>query len=466
MRWTAVFFTAGAVLLGAWAASIAAAGVPPAPPADMMVDWEKPPLRTFYADPAGTGAGRNRASPRALDELLPTIEPGDRVILLPGTYPSTRITLKGSAERPIWLEAEHPAVGPGLTTETIGRALFQNSGLDVTESAYLHIEGLAFEVEENRFSNGITVTKSHHLALRRNYFFQQTNTGLLLASRVGQVLVEDNVFRNMLVGREAGGIGGIRTDYGLRVHRTRDLVVRGNLFDGYFNHSLSLKEKIRDVRIEDNLFRICGYVCIEGGQEPDSAHGGTRTDRTIADVTIANNRFDGLDDGTVGVFARNAERIFVTANRFAGIGEPLRIANNDRNSRSCERQLQVLGRALRTCERGSRLTLAGRPNLEVRFDGNMIIGDARMNIAGRGYASDFLFIENSLNTGRVEICRRPFIRNDADVNAWTDGLPAFPDPPEIFRDASQGFTVREGTCTGTDLTSDCTAEGNCTGSKD
>ncbi|WP_191060409.1 right-handed parallel beta-helix repeat-containing protein [Geminicoccus harenae] len=439
--------------------------------ARQSVDWHEPPLRTLYASPAGSGDGSSPAAPGALDRLLAMLGPGDRVVLLPGDYPDTRISVQGTAERPIRIEAAQPAVATdGHAATGTGRAMFRNSGLEIDRSAFLRVDGLVFTVEPDRYGNGITVTDSHHLAFGRNLFHQQSNYGLLLAgtqeSPVTQVLVEGNLFRNHLLESEGGGIGGVRMDYGLRVHGTHGLVVRDNRFDGYFNHSASLKEFVQDVTIRGNRFRTCGLVCIEAGQEPDTEAAGRVMDRTVSDVAITGNDFTGSDDGTVAVFARNAGQVVIADNRFAGISEPLRVANNDRNSRSCERQLHFLGRKLRTCEPGSRLTLAGRPATGVRFERNEIAGDAQLILAGRGYADDAVTIGAARTTGTVRICRRPFIHNGADFNAWTDGLPNWSAAPRLHWDEQGDFTVQDGGCTGKDLTHDCEAEGNCTGLND
>ncbi|WP_159709925.1 right-handed parallel beta-helix repeat-containing protein [Geminicoccus flavidas] len=430
------------------------------------MDWAKPPLRTFYASPAGLGSGESRTSAKAFDSLLPMLKAGDRVILLEGTYPSTRISLKGTRPHPIQIEAEHPAVNASdLEAPITGKALFRNSQLEILDSSYLRIHGLAFEVDQAEAGNGITVMRSHHLAFTQNYFHQQSNYGLLLTGdevgEVEQVLVERNLFRNMLRDSESGGIGGVRMDYGLRVHGTRTLLVRDNLFDGYFNHSLSLKEKVLDVSIQRNRFQVCGQACIDGGQEPDTVAGTRSTDRTVSNVVVEDNDFTGQQDGTVGIFARNIERIFVLGNRFTGISEPLRVANWDRNSRSCERQLYLIGRKLRTCEAGSQLALIGRPTVGVLFERNTIAGDAQIVLAGRGYADDFLAIRQSSTTGRVMICRRPFIVNGADFNAWVPGLPDWSDAPKLYYDSTGDFVVQDGNCTGKYLTHDCEADRSC-----
>jgi hypothetical protein len=440
-------------------------------PARQSVDWHQPPLRTLYASPAGTGDGHSPAAPSALDRLLAMLRPGDRVILLPGDYPDTRISARGTAERPIRIEAAQPAVAAdGRAATGTGLAMFRNSGLEIDRSAFLRVDGLAFTVEPDRHGNGITVTDSHHLAFSRNLFHQQTNYGLLLAgteeSPVTQVLVEENLFRNHLRDSEGGGIGGVRMDYSLRIHGTRTLVVRDNRFNGYFNHSLSLKEAVQDVTIQGNGFRICGLVCIEAGQEPDTEAAGRVVDRTVGQVAITGNDFTGSDDGTMAVFARNAEQVTIADNHFAGISEPLRIANNDRNSRSCERQLYLVGRELRTCEPGSRLTLAGRPATGVRFERNEIIGDAQLILAGRGHADDAVTINGVRTTGTVRICRRPFIRNGADFNAWTAGLPDWSAAPRLHWDEQGGFALQDGGCTGKDLTHDCEADRSCRGMND
>lgn len=462
-----------ALLLGSPAPAIAASApaMVPAPITPDRIDWASPPLRTFYADPVGQGSGKTRRSPLAFTKLLPTLRPGDRVILLPGSYRSARISLKGTASRPIRIEAGAAAVtGDGLELPPSSKVLFQNSSLHIQDSAYLRIQGLAFQVDPAKAGSGIKVTRSSHLAFQRNSFVQHTNYGLLLdgvaTTDLRQILVENNLFQNMLASGEPGGIGGVRMDYGLRVHGTDTLIVRGNRFEGYFNHALSLKERVRNARIEDNLFQTCGLVCVEGGQEPDTAFGTRMTDRTVANVIVTANRFVGKFDGTVGVFARNVERIFITANRFQGITEPLRIANNDRNPKNCARQLYLVGRTYGSCEPDSRMTQIGRRNAGVLWGQNRIEGAARFIVAGRGYAGDFLSIRNATNTGKVEICRRPFILNEADFNGWTDGLPATRAAPKLYLDASKGFVVRTGECLGKDLTHDCEADRSCSGIND
>ncbi|WP_084506338.1 right-handed parallel beta-helix repeat-containing protein [Geminicoccus roseus] len=438
----------------------------PAPIEYVPVDWSSPAERTLFASPAGTGSGASLEAPAALNTLLSSLQPGDRVLLLPGSYPSAKVVAKGTSAAPIRIEALHPVVtGPGLKLAATDRAVFRNTELKVTGSAFLRVQGIDFEVEPDQSGNGLTVRGSHDLAFVQNRFFQQSNTGLLLNGQPGadirQVLVENNVFQNMIVEGEAGGIGAVRMDYGLRVHGGDTLVIRGNLFEGYFNHSLSLKEKTANVVIEKNRFELCGLVCIEGGQEPDTAHADVVTERTIANIVVADNSFDGLDDGTVGVFARNVERIFVTGNRFAGISEPLRVANNDRNSKNCARQLYLVGRTFGGCEPDSRLTQIGVGNRSVLFRSNQVEGDARLLVAGRGYPDDVLVVSDSSATGRVDICLRPFILNEAGFNRWTEGLPAVAEPPRLVLDRSPGFVVGPEPCLGKDLTHACEADQSC-----
>lgn len=411
------------------------------------INWERPPLRTFYADPHGRGNGASRAAPKAFNKLLPTLRAGDRVILLLGTYPGARLSLKGTATRPIRIEAEHPIVRDARHTVAIWKkVVFRNAGLQIRDSAYLRIKGLSFHTEPGRTGSGIEVLSGRNLAFVQNQFLQNSNYGLLFFGKkqtdIGQVLVEGNVFRNMISGNEPGGIGKARMDYGLRIHGTDTLVARNNLFDGYFNHAVSVKEMSRDILIERNRFNICSVVCVEAGQEPDTAAGRTLIDRTVANVNIRNNVFNGRGDGSTGVFARNVERAYVTGNAFHRIDRPLRIANNDLNSRSCERQLQVLGRMLAICERNSRLTLTGRTNRAVLFEKNRVSGKAAIYVTGRGYKGDFLSIRDTSADTRVPIVPRSFVIDKAAVNAWTGGAQETLAPPRIYLKGSGNFYVR------------------------
>jgi hypothetical protein len=411
------------------------------------IAWERAPRRTFYASPSGRGDGRSRGSSRGFIKLLPSLRPGDRVVLLAGVYPGARLSLNGTASRPIRIEAEHPVVRDRTLSVTgTNNVIFRNSGLQLRNSSYLRIKGLSFEAQSGRSGNGIEVLSGHDLAFTQNRFLQSTNYGLSMFGKkqtdIRDVLVEGNVFRNKITDNEPGGIGGVRTDYGLRIHGTKTLVARNNLFDGYFNHALSVKEKAADILIERNRFNICGRICIEAGQEPDTAVGSRLIDRTAANVNIRNNRFDGRNDGTTGVFARNAERVYVTGNAFSRINRPLHIANNHLNSRSCQRQLQVLGRKLAICENGSRLALTARKNLAVLFEKNRITGNAAIYVAGRGYKGDFLSIRFTTASSRVPVIQRRFLIDSAPVNRWTGRIETFA-APRVFIEGSDRFYVRD-----------------------
>ncbi|WP_027132430.1 right-handed parallel beta-helix repeat-containing protein [Geminicoccus roseus] len=412
------------------------------------IKWERPPLRTFYASPHGGGNGTSRSRPRAFNKLLPTLRAGDRVILLLGNYPSARLSLQGTATRPIRIEAEHPIVRDARhTVAAWKKVVFRNTGLQISKSAYVRIKGLSFHTDQGRSSSGIEVLSGRNLAFVQNQFLQNSNYGLLFFGKktgdVAQVLVEGNVFRSMISGKEPGGIGRAWMDYGLRIHGTDTLVARNNLFDGYFNHAVSVKEMSRDILIERNKFNICSVICVEAGQEPDTAAGGTLIDRTVVNVNIRNNVFNGRNDGSTGVFARNVERAYVTGNAFNRIARPLRIANNDLNSRSCERQLQVIGRMLAICEHRSRLTLTGRRNRAVLFEKNRVRGKAAIYVTGRGYKGDFLSIRDTSADTRVPVVRRSFVVNKAAVNAWTKGAQETLLPPQVYLKGSGAFYLQK-----------------------
>jgi hypothetical protein len=422
---------------GATAPSIA-----PAPVDYQAVNWARAPLRTLYASPSGGGDGLSRNAPKAFNRLVPSVRPGDRVVLLPGNYPNAEISLAGTAIRPITIEAEYPIVSPRHQLESSNRSVFKNSGLKITSASYLRVRGLAFAVDEAAYSSGIEVLRGDHLAFVRNYFLQNSNFGLLFfgvaEQDVTQVLVETNVFRNMLRAAETGGIG-VRMDYGLRIHGTTTVVARNNLFDGYFNHAISLKERVRDALIEKNIFQTCGNICIEGGQEPDTFAGGTFKDRTVANVLVYANRFVGKDDGSTGIFARNVERLFVDGNSFVGLAYPLRSSNLYQNSRSCERQLARTGRMLAVCEHDSMLALTGRTNSGIVFSRNHVIGSAKIVVGGRGYPDDFLSVQDSTTTGKVVVSRRQFVFAADPWNRWTSGVPQTVAPPPVFVGRSPGY---------------------------
>ncbi|HEX2528840.1 MAG TPA: right-handed parallel beta-helix repeat-containing protein [Geminicoccus sp.] len=367
------------------------------------------------------------------------------MILLPGNYPSATISLLGTASRPIRIDAEQPIVVSNHQLIGSGRTVFKNTELKIVNSAYLRVRGIAFATEASAYASGIEVLSGHHLAFSRNYFLQNTNFGLLFYGKnetdIEQVLVEDNVFRNKLLVSEAGGIGKVRTDYGLRIHGTRTLVARKNLFDGYFNHAISLKEKARNLLVDENVFRICGYLCIDVGQEPDTKAGGTYVDRTVGNVIISDNLFSGSNSPTA-ILARNVDRLFIDRNSFARFTHVLRIANNNQNSRSCERQLAVLGRTLLSCERNSRLTLTGRKILGIRFARNQITGDSRIVLGGRGYSKDFLSIAGSGTSGKVSISFRTFSLGSGVWNEWTDNLPATLAAPRLHLSNSPNYVAR------------------------
>lgn len=431
-----------------WSQALArsAPALKPAPITYRTIAWDKAPLRTFYANPVGRGNGRSRARPMAFNRLLGQLRPGDRVILLNGTYPKAKISLRGHASRPIRIEAEYPVVrNTALTVANWKKVMFKQ-GLQIEDSSYLRIKGLSFEVDAAKSGSGIEVLSGNNLAFVQNLFRQNTNYGLLFngltEGDVRQVLVEHNVFHNMIRSTERGGIGSNRMDYGLRVHGADTVIVRRNLFDGYFNHALSVKEKVKHILIERNTFKICGPVCIEGGQEPDTAFGRTVTDRTAANMNVRNNRFTGGRLKTTGVFARNVERIFITGNSFKGIAWPLRMAGHVLNARSCERQLQVIGRKLATCEPGSRLTLVGRKTVGVLFERNRVAGSAAIYAVGRGQAGDFLSIRFAHADRPLPVSSRRFVLDGARVNRWAAKLPATLAAPRTFIAASSRIYLK------------------------
>ncbi|HEX2527182.1 MAG TPA: hypothetical protein VHL31_12915, partial [Geminicoccus sp.] len=175
---------AALLLLGS--AHVVAADAPvihPAPIAYAAIDWAAPPLRTRYASPDGRGTGASHISPLALVELLPTLQAGDRLILVAGRYPSATVTAKGTAAHPISIEAQHPACTSGFRLNPCSGTRFNNTSLTIKDSSYLRVHGMSFDVDLDKKANGITILASHHLAITRNYFFQQTSTGLLIGGK-------------------------------------------------------------------------------------------------------------------------------------------------------------------------------------------------------------------------------------------------------------------------------------------
>ena len=112
-------------------------------------------------------------------------------------------------------------------------------------------------------------------------------------------------------------------DYGLRVHTTNSIDVKGNKFGTMFNHAISIKYSVVNSLIEGNTFTACGRNCIDLGQETPASN-----EATVSGNTFGANR-------TYGVAIRYMRRSVITGNSFA--------SNKWPNVRQFVRYGQVVG---------------------------------------------------------------------------------------------------------------------------
>ncbi|MEZ5825038.1 MAG: right-handed parallel beta-helix repeat-containing protein [Geminicoccaceae bacterium] len=208
------------------------------------------------------------SSQAQFDAAVADAGPGDTITVTNGSYRLPDIRVSGTSGKPITIRAALPANKGGKA---------QISDVAKIVASNIVLDGFLFRSTSRNFEV-IYVFKAENVTFRNNVIRQR----------------------------------GV--DYGIRVHRSGNVVVEVNLFDGQFNHAVSAKERVRGMSIRGNSFIDCGLTCIESGQSPD---GTLDIEQTSTSIEIINNSFEGKDTkGLLGnrgiaIKIRNADRTLV-----------------------------------------------------------------------------------------------------------------------------------------------------------
>lgn len=344
---------------------------PLTPPCSCTPITTPPPVPTPPpANCTGTSTPIEVSSAGQFQSVLSSAAPGTTIMLLPGNYGTLNVNRGGSTpDQPIYIAAQYPAVdihAQPLATE----AQRANVSLITMNASNVTLCGIFFDDQSRKsIRHDSKVDNATYL---QNYFSTQTANESAVEDSIDTyeggtgLTVQSNYFNGT---RNPG----FALDYGLALFKYNNVYVRNNVFDGVFNHQLSLKQQNQNVLIDSNIFKGCGQQCLEIGQQPDNNKDG---DWTGGAVTITNNTFiPAYTDhpqgrSTKALVLRNHENITVKGNTFQGrFGET--IQTNFINSGGLERLAdRVLG-------------VWGRKATSVLIEGNTFTGGL-LHFVGRG----------------------------------------------------------------------------------
>ena len=165
-------------------------------------------------------------------------------------------------------------------------------------------------------SNGLYI-RGKNIRVQNSTYIEQTSSGVTVipGTQSDNIQIYNNEFQNSKLGCDytnpsncsgylSDGTPVSEMDYGLRVHDTKYIEIKGNKFGTVFNHAISIKYSVVTSLIENNNFVGCGRACIDFGQEsPASTEG-----------TITGNSFGAYRKA--GVNVRWMKRSVVTGNTF------------------------------------------------------------------------------------------------------------------------------------------------------
>jgi hypothetical protein len=137
--------------------------------------------------------------------------------------------------------------------------------------------------------NGLYV-QGKNIVVQNSTFIEQTSSGITVipGTQSDNIQMYGNEFRNAKLGCDytnpdnctgylSDGTPVSEMDYGVRIHDTRNVKIKGNTFGTVFNHAISIKYSVVNSIIADNNFIGCGRACIDFGQESPASTEGTIT---------------------------------------------------------------------------------------------------------------------------------------------------------------------------------------------
>lgn len=274
------------------------------------------PVEPLPVQCKGTGKRIHVQNATQFATALGRVNPGETIILEPGSYGNLTINRGGVSGRPVYIAARYPAVNKFAMPEAGERSGVAELAVDASN---LTVCGLFFE------AGGVDSIRSKRVSINnvsyvQNYF----NTGIKSAEGVENSIAVDKGGINLLVQSNyfnATRNTGSALDYGMLLYDLNGVVIRSNVFDGVFNRPISTKENNSNVTIEGNVFRGCGQACLQLGQQPDY----DEKDLTGDAVTVKNNTFieayslHPQSRYRLGIVLRNQQKITITNNTFLGV---------------------------------------------------------------------------------------------------------------------------------------------------
>ncbi len=374
--------------------------------------------RIIYASDAGQGDGIARETAASLEEAVWMATPGDSIVLLPGNYGelSWPPEKSGTESDPITIRAEHPAVqiagdAPDLVATPVEPGLVSTLSLKLKEAHHVRIDGIFGRIE---------VHKGSHIELVNNHHLGNDGQNIELAGST-DVSVHGSLIENFEL--RPGYAESWLTDYGAANYYQQRVAYHNNVFNGGFNHAISLKTNNSDITISCNRFNNCGRRCIELGQQTDGRLPGDEpTDRTSERVLVKRNLFEMTDETYVNadypVMIMNADDVVLEENRFTGPFAHSILLSNYWEPTYCSSTGELMSQ------------VGVQPNF-VRIADNHFEGSTKIRITGRGVAGDTVEI-GKVSGGPVscEVMDLAPITCDTACCAW-DPAPASEHPPDI-----------------------------------
>ena len=242
---------------------------------------------THYVATTGSDANPGtEAQPfRTIQQALNLAQPGQTVIVMPGTYQPATFVRSGSTNAAITLIAPSGA--------TLVGADGTGTGLTVPGLHDIVIDG--FDI--SNFETGISLDTVYNLVLRNNTL--QSNTGVGIQGwKVTDSLFEYNKFLDP--GPPYPDLADAVQDYGLNFYYSAHVTVTNNYFFGKHNQALSFKRQNETAYVAYNTFAGCMYTCLFLGQNDDDANG----DMTSLDLLAEHNTISDAVDPSTGVYYR------------------------------------------------------------------------------------------------------------------------------------------------------------------